>query len=347
MKKVVVGMSGGVDSSVAAAILKEEGYEVIGITFIFTEDFNPKDAIDVCKKLEIEHHIIDYKEHFKKEIIDKFIQDYNNGITPNPCILCNKEVKFNFLYQKMLELHTDYIATGHYAKIQDGHLYKSHDLAKDQTYFLAQLTKEQLQKLVLPLENITKDEVREIARKYNLDIADKKDSTDVCFITNKFREFISENSKNKKGDIIEVSTNKIIGQHEGLMKYTIGQRKGLNIGGAKERMYVVGKNIDKNILYIALGDENKYLISTSCLITNLNLINGKNTTAKAKFRYRQEETEVTIEYISEKEAIISYPQGVKAVTPGQACVIYKDNECLGGGIIKEVRNDGKKLWYLL
>lgn len=347
MSKVIVGMSGGVDSSVAAALLLEQGYDVVGVTFKFTDDFDSEDAVKVCNKLGIEHHIVDYRDVFKEEVINKFINDYNRGITPNPCILCNREVKFNFLYQNMLKYECDFIATGHYAKVIDGKLYKSADLRKDQTYFLAQLTHEQLSKLILPLEGIDKDTVREIAHKYDLEVADKKDSTDVCFITNKFREFISDKLDNTCGDVIDVATNKVIGKHNGLRSYTIGQRKGLNIGGTQDRMYVVGKDMNKNILYIALGDDTDYLVSTSCVLENVNLINkDKIKTAKAKFRYRQDETDVEIDYVSDKEIIVNYSSGVKSVTPGQACVFYNGDECLGGGIIKEVRKNNEKLWYL-
>ena len=347
MKKVIVGLSGGVDSATAAALLKEQGYEVIGVTFVFTEDFNPSDAINVSKKLNIEHHIIEYKDLFKEKVINKFINDYKNGITPNPCILCNKEVKFNFLYHQMQQLNCDYIATGHYAKIIDGSLFKSTDLKKDQTYFLAQLTKEQLSKLILPLEGITKDKVREIARKYGLEVADKKDSTDVCFITTNFKEYINKQIKNKIGDVVDVKSNKKIGEHTGLMQYTIGQRKGLNLGGQDERIYVVGKELDKNILYVAYGDDNEYLISTSAIIERINWIStSKPKKCVAKFRYRQPESEVEIEYLEDGNIHVKYPQGIKAVTPGQACVFYLGEECLGGGIIKEVQKNSQKLWYL-
>ena len=347
-KNVLVGMSGGVDSSVAALLLLEQGYEVVGLTFRFTEEFDSNDSIEVSKTLGIEHHIIDYQDIFKKEVIDKFISDYDSGVTPNPCILCNREVKFNFLYQNMIKFNCDYIATGHYAKIIDGKLFKSSDLNKDQTYFLAQLTEEELNHLILPLEGITKDVVREKARVCGLEVADKKDSTDVCFITNKFKEYISDKVSNKSGDVIDVETGNIIGKHNGLKSYTIGQRKGLNIGGTADRMYVVGKDMKKNILYIALGDQSNYLVSTSCVLKNINLINkDKVKKVKAKFRYRQEEIDVEIDYISDDEIVVNYPEGVKSVTPGQACVFYKDDECLGGGIIKEVRKDNEKLWYLL
>jgi len=346
MKKVIVGISGGVDSSVVAILLKEKGYEVIGVTFIFTDNFDTNDAKIVCEKLGIEHHIFDYRDIFKETVIDKFLLDYKSGLTPNPCVLCNKQVKFNFLYQKMLELNCDYIATGHYAKIENGKLYVSEDLNKDQTYFLAGLPKEKLSKLLLPLEGITKTQVREIASKYDLITANKKDSTDVCFINGNFKDYMNDKIKNQSGNVIDITTNKIIGRHDGLTKYTIGQRKGLNIGGNSSRIYVVGKNIDKNELYVASGLNDDYLISTSCLVTDFNLIGEKLENAQARFRYRQALTDVNIEYLDDSNIIVKYPNGVKSVTPGQACVLYRDNECIGGGIIKEVRKDDSKLWYL-
>lgn len=346
MSKVVVGISGGVDSAVAAILLKEKGYEVIGVTFIFTDEFNSSDAINVCKKLNIEHHILDYRKIFKEQVIDKFIKDYNTGITPNPCILCNRIVKFNFLYESMLKFNADYFATGHYARVLNGRLYKSNDLNKDQTYFLSNVSKDQLSKVLFPLDGIKKEKVREIASEYGLLNANKKDSTDVCFITSNFKDYIKDKITNKSGDVINISTNEKIGTHNGLNKYTIGQRRGLNIGGTETRMYVVGKNIDKNILYIATGDDNEYLISTSCILENVNLFSDEKIhSCNAKFRYRQEEIPVKINWLTDNSVEVIY-NGVKSVTPGQACVFYKKNECLGGGIIKEVRKDNEKLWYL-
>lgn len=347
MKRVVVGISGGVDSSVTAILLQKDGYEVVGVTFKFTDDFDANDAVKVCERLNIEHHIIDYTKEFKETVVDKFINDYKNGLTPNPCILCNRQVKFNYLYKAMLDLNCDYMATGHYAKVIDGRLYKSVDLNKDQTYFLCEITKEQLNKVLFPLEGISKDVVRNIALEHNLINANKKDSTDVCFITGKFKDYIMDKINNNKGFVIDVETSKIIGEHNGLNRYTIGQRKGLGIGGTKDRMFVVGKDNKKNILYIALGDTNDYLISDSCIVTSVNWLSDiKIDKCTSKFRYRQEETEVEIEWLNDTEVLVKYPQGVKSVTPGQACVFYNEDECLGGGIIKEVRKDNKKLWYL-
>lgn len=347
MKKVVVGISGGVDSSVAALLLKEKGYEVVGITFVFIDDFDVTNAKKVCETLNIEHHIIDYREMFKKTIINSFINDYSSGITPNPCVRCNRDVKINLLYEKMLELNCDFIATGHYAKRIDGKLYKSYDLNKDQTYFLAQVKKEQLDRILFPLEGIDKEKVREIALNNNLITASLKDSTDVCFINSNFKKYISDNISSQKGNVVNVIDNKIIGTHEGLEFYTIGQRKGLNIGGSTDRMYVVGKNIKENILYVCLGDDSDYLISDSCLIENFNcLIDEKIDKCTAKFRYRQTEVDVELEWVDDINIIVKYPQGVKAVTPGQSCVLYNGDLCLGGGVIKEVRKNNQKLWYL-
>ena len=345
-KKVVVGISGGVDSAVAAVLLKNEGYEVIGVTFVFTDDFDSKDARLVCEKLGIEHHVIDYKKEFKEKVIDKFISDYKKGITPNPCIMCNRYVKFKFLYDAGVKYDADYIATGHYAKVIDNHLYKSSDLNKDQTYFLCELTKEELSKVLFPLEGIEKDEVRKIASDAGLINANKKDSTDVCFITSNFKNYINDAIKDKKGDVIDITSMKKIGEHNGLSRFTIGQRRGLNIGGASDRMFVVGKDIDKNILYVAVGSNTDYLLSDSCILDNVNLFNDDINCGclTAKFRYRQTEIPVKVEKINDK-LLVKY-DNVKSVTPGQICAIYKGNECIGGGIITEVMKDGKKLWYL-
>lgn len=347
MKRVVVGISGGVDSSVAAVLLQKQGYEVVGVTFKFIDNFDDTDAKAVCDKLNIEHHTIDYRDIFKEKVIDRFINDYNEGITPNPCFICNRFVKFNFLYDAMKEFNCDYFATGHYAKIKNGKLYKSVDLNKDQTYFISNVKKEQLNHVLFPLEGIDKAKVREIALENGLINASKKDSTDVCFINDNFRSYMDENIKNIAGDVVDVESLEVIGKHDGLNKYTIGQRKGLNIGGNKDRIFVVGKDLEKNILYIASGDNNDFLLTDSALIENVNWISDKKVdSCMAKFRYRQQENEVKLEFLDDNKLRVYYPQKIKSVTPGQAAVFYLDNECLGGGVIKEVYKDNKKVWYL-
>ena len=345
MKRVLVGMSGGVDSSTAIILLQKQGYEVVGITFQFIDNFDPTDAIEVANKLNIEHHVADYRKEFKKEIIDKFIEDYKNGLTPNPCVNCNRVCKFKYLFDNMEKYNCDYVATGHFAIIKDGRLYKSKNKEKDQSYFLCELSKEKLSKIIFPLEGLEKDKVREIAEENNLLVSKKKDSFDVCFINDSFRKFMKENSNEHKGKVINIKTNEVIGEHIGLMNYTIGQRKGLNIGGTEDKMYVVGKDIEKNTLYIALGEDNEYLKSDSCLLENVNVLGDKITKCNAKFRYRQQDIPVELEWLDNGEVIVHY-DNVKSVTPGQACVFYDGEECLGGGIIKEVQKEGKKLWYL-
>lgn len=346
MKKVLIGMSGGVDSSATAAILQKQGYEVEGVTFLFTKDNEVDDAKRVCEQLGIKHHVEDYIDEFKEKIIDTFIDDYKKGLTPNPCVLCNKTMKIKLLYEKMLEYGCDYIATGHYAKIENGNLYVSEDLRKDQTYFMCEIPKEIIEKMILPLEGLTKEEVRKIAEDNNLVTAHKKDSIDICFIKEGFESFMEKNVESISGDVIDIETNRIIGKHTGLSHYTIGQRRGLNIGGTPERMFVVGKDTKKNILYIALGDKTDYLVSTSCIVEDVNLLCDKKiTSCEARFRYKQQNINVTVNWIDDRTIEVSY-ENAKAVTPGQACVLYDGKQCLGGGIIKEVRKKGEKLWYL-
>lgn len=340
--KVVIGISGGVDSSVAALLLKKQGYEVIGITFKTTDNFDSNDAVETAKKLDIEHHIIDISRDFKESIIDSFINDYSNGITPNPCVYCNKKIKFKYLYEALKKYDADFLATGHYARIIDGELYKSIDKNKDQTYFLCQIDNTILSKTLFPLDGLSKEDVRKIALENNLENYNKKDSQDVCFITDSFNNFINNNLKLKKGSIVDLSTNKEIGKHNGLFYYTIGQRRGLNIGGNSSRLFVAGKDIDRNILYVTLNEE--YLLSDSCLIDNVNWNGGNIRHCTAKFRYRQNETDVDIEFI-DNSIKVNY-NGVKNITPGQICCFYDNDKCIGGGVIKEVYKNNKKIDYL-
>lgn len=366
MKKVVVGMSGGVDSSVAAIMLKKQGYEVIGLFMrnwdsladgefngpttasgICPQEEDYNDAKAVCDKLGIPLYRKDFVKEYWDYVFTYFLDELKKGRTPNPDIMCNKYIKFDMFAKEAKKLGADYIATGHYARIEDGKLLRAVDTNKDQTYFLSQVSKKQLESVLFPIGDMIKPNVRKIAEEYGLITAKKKDSTGICFIGERnFTNFLQNYLPNQPGDILNIETNEIIGKHIGLMNYTIGQRKGLNIGGTKDRMFVVGKDLKKNILYICIGEDNDYLVTDSCIVNEINYLGTeKITKCTAKFRYRQEDIPVELEWL-DNEILVKYPQGVKRVTPGQACVFYKDQECLGGGIIKEVRKNNKKLWYL-
>lgn len=357
MKTVVVGISGGVDSSVAAILLKNQGYNVIGLFMrnwdsTLNNDFlgNPNlnnnicpqeedynDAVKVCEKIGIPLHRVDFVKEYWDYVFTYFLDELKKGRTPNPDVMCNKYVKFDMFAKKARELGADYIATGHYARMIDGKLYKGKDLNKDQTYFLSQVSKEQLKNVLFPVGELEKSEVRKIAHEYDLITADKKDSTGICFIGERnFKHFLENYLPNNPGDIVDIETGKVLGRHVGLMYYTIGQRRGLNIGGTKDRLFVVKKDLNKNVLYVASGDESKYLISYSAIIEDVNLLDDLPYECNAKFRYRQKDNKVFVTKLDDGNLLVKYPEGVRAVTPGQACVFYKDDECLGGGIIKEV-----------
>lgn len=366
-KKVVVGMSGGVDSSVSAILLQKQGYEVIGLfmrnwdsladgeldgpttsTGQCPQEADYDDAKAVCDKLGIPLYRKDFVKEYWDYVFTYFLDELKNGRTPNPDIMCNKYIKFDMFAKEARKLGADYIATGHYARMNNGHLLRGIDSNKDQTYFLSQVSKEQLENVLFPVGDMEKKDVRKIAEEYDLITAKKKDSTGICFIGERnFKNFLKNYLPNQPGDVINIDTNEVIGKHIGLMNYTIGQRKGLNIGGTKDKMFVVGKDLEKNVLYICLGEDNDYLISTSCLVDNINYLGDeKLENVTAKFRYRQEDIPVHLEWLENGEILVRYDQGVKSVTPGQACVFYNKEECLGGGIIKEVRKNDKKLWYL-
>ncbi len=369
MKKVVVGISGGVDSSVAAILLKEKGYDVVGLFMrnwdsSINNDFlgNPNlnnnicpqeedynDAKAVCDKLGIPLYRVDFIKEYWDDVFTYFLDELNKGRTPNPDIMCNKYIKFDLFVREAKKLGADFIATGHYAKIENGRLMRSHEHNKDQTYFLSQVSKDQLKNVLFPLGDIKdKKEVRKIAEKYGLITAKKKDSTGICFIGERnFKNFLKNYLPNKKGNIVNIDTNEVLGEHIGLMYYTIGQRKGLDIGGTKDKLFVVGKDLNKNILYVAEGEDNKYLYSDSAILENINFnCDERPVECTAKFRYRAPDVPVKLEYLDNGEIIVRY-NNVKAVTPGQACVFYLGEYCLGGGIVKEVRKNEEKLWYLL
>ncbi len=362
--KVVVGMSGGVDSAVSAYLLDKEGYEVIGL-FMKNWDSNinndkegitdgicpqEQDYIDakkVCDHIGIPLYRVDFIKEYWDSVFSYFLDELKKGRTPNPDIMCNKYIKFDLFKKEAYKLGAEKVATGHYARIEGNRLLRGVDSNKDQTYFLSQVKPEEFKDVLFPVGRLTKEEVRKIAKEASLPVAEKKDSTGICFIGERhYQEFVSNYLKGKEGDIVDIDTMKVIGKHKGLMNYTIGQRKNVGISGYPDRHYVCGKDTEKNILYVAFGDDNKYLESDEALIEQMNFISSKHPTfASCKFRYRAKDVQVQIEYLDETNLIVKY-NSEKAVTPGQACVIYLGEQVIGGGIIKEVRKGGKKLWYL-
>lgn len=368
MERVVIGMSGGVDSSTAAILLKQAGYEVIGLFMrnwdssingdilgnpdlnqdICPQEKDYNDALEVCKKLDIPLHRIDFVKEYWDYVFTYFLEELKKGRTPNPDIMCNKYIKFDYFIKEAKRLGATYIATGHYARMKDGYLLRAKDGNKDQSYFLSQLSKEQLDHILFPIGELEKPVVRKIAEEYGLVTAKKKDSTGICFIGERnFKNFLKNYLPNLPGDIKEIESGQVIGKHIGLMYYTIGQRRGLDIGGTKDRLFVVGKDLQQNILYVAEGEENSYLYSDSCIVEDVNFnCELRPTKCTAKFRYRGEDHNVTITYLEDGNLLVSY-QNAKAVTPGQACVLYDGEICLGGGFIKEVQKNNQKLWYLL
>ena len=364
-KKVVVGLSGGVDSSVAAVLLKEQGYNVIGLYMrnwdsttnndvlcnpeiddeLCSQEKDYQDAEKVAKKIGIPIHRVDFIEEYWDNVFTYFLDEYKKGRTPNPDIMCNKYIKFDAFFEHALKFDFDYIAMGHYARVEHGErtkMLRGIDNNKDQTYFLSQLTEAQLEKTLFPVGHLTKREVRDIAEKHDLITANKKDSTGICFIGERdFNKFLNNYLPNQVGDMVTTS-GKVIHQHNGLMYYTIGQRKGLGIGGSNEYgnepWFVIGKDLKKNQLIIGQGFHNDILYSDSCLVEDINLITMDKFEGElkctAKFRYRQADNDVIIKFVGE-ELIVKFDKDIRAITPGQAAVFYLGEECLGGGFIKE------------
>lgn len=355
--RVVVGMSGGVDSSVTALLLKQQGYEVIGIfmkNWDDTDEFGhctaEEDAEDVrrvCGQIDIPYYTVNFEKEYDDKVFSYFLDEYKKGRTPNPDVMCNREIKFGEFLKKALELGADYIATGHYARIDSVddklRLLKGVDKNKDQSYFLNQLNQYQLSKAMFPLGHLNKPEVRAIAEEAELYTAKKKDSTGVCFIGERnFKEFLSTYLPAQPGEM-RTFDEEVKGTHDGLMYYTLGQRQGLGIGGSGsgsgEPWFVAEKDLKNNILYVVQGDDPR-LYSQGLLATDVNWIKGESPNSEfhchAKFRYRQKDQGVTVTRKSDGiyKVVFDLPQ--KAITPGQAVVFYDDDVCLGGGIIDKV-----------
>ena len=355
-KRVVLGMSGGVDSSVAAILLKEQGYEVIGVFMknwdeedengVCMADEDYKDVVSVAEQLGIPYYSINFVKEYWERVFEYFLSEYRLARTPNPDVMCNKEIKFKAFLEYAEKLGADYIATGHYARlIEDKNgqkiMLKGIDDNKDQTYFLSGLTQKQLEKVLFPLGDYKKSEIREIAKKYDLKTANKKDSTGICFIGERnFNEFLSKYIPAQKGNIVDIN-GKQLGIHNGLMYYTIGQRKGIGLGNSKdgtgEPYFVVDKKLETNELVVAQGDD-KLLYSKALIANNFNFINSIEFPFECgvKFRYRQKDVKAVITKINDEEYRIDFEEPQRAVTLGQIAVIYNGDICLGGGIIDKV-----------
>lgn len=366
---IVVGMSGGVDSSVVALLLKKQGYDVIGVYMNNWEENDPNgvctsaddfaDVKRVAGALKIPYYSVNYAKQYMDNVFKTFLAEYKAGRTPNPDVLCNREIKFGPFLTKALTLGADKVATGHYANVEEEngkyYLKKALDQNKDQTYFLNQLSQEQLSMAMFPLGGMEKPEIRRIAEENNLATAKKKDSTGICFIGERnFKKFLSEYLPAQKGDIIDKRTGSVVGKHDGLMYYTLGQRRGLGIGGGHgqtgDRWFVVEKDVPNNILYVTEG-EGEELMSSSLVSGVFNWIpeapKAKEFDCYAKFRYRQKDQKVHVIQNDDGTITCEFAEKQRAVTPGQYVVLYggKNGEaatpqeaqyCLGGAQIEKV-----------
>ena len=357
-RKVVVGLSGGVDSSVTAMLLKQQGHEVTGLFMKNWEDDDDDeycsskqdliDAVAVADKLDIEIEAVNFSKEYKDRVFANFLAEYEAGRTPNPDILCNAEIKFKAFLDHAMEMGADLIATGHYAQVREnqlraGHyqLLKADDGSKDQSYFLHRLNQAQLSKTLFPLGKYLKREVREMAREIGLANAEKKDSTGICFIGERpFQDFLQRYLPKKPGDI-KTPEGKTVGQHDGLMYYTLGQRQGLKIGGSRdsngEPWFVAAKDMVNNELIVVQGHDHPLLLNDGLKAGQLHWISGEepetNWVYAAKTRYRQPDAPCEIDAINAEEVDIRFGQKQWAITPGQSAVVYESNVCLGGGII--------------
>lgn len=336
-KKAIVAMSGGIDSSVSAALLQRAGFDVIGVFMKFWAD-GPKSVVNRCctlesekkarlvaEKLDIPFYVFNFEKEFKKKVVDYFLAEYRAGRTPNPCVVCNKEIKFGLLFKKILSLNADYIATGHYARLRQEKLYKGKDKNKDQSYFLWKLNQKILKKTLFPVGDYTKTEVRKLAKKFKLPVLNIPESQEVCFIQTTTADFLKKHLKSKPGNIINTK-GMVIGKHNGLWFYTVGQRKGIRLPGGP--YYVLDKDTKKNALIVSKNEKSLY--KKELRFKEANWIKGAKLPLRVnvQIRYRHKASLATVK---KNKVIFDKPQ--RAITLGQSVVFYKGRELLGGGII--------------
>lgn len=350
---MVVAMSGGVDSSVVAYLLKKHSpYNVVGL---FMKNWEEKDDYGRCcsasdyedvervaTDLDIPYYTVSFAEEYKERVFSRFLKEYSRGYTPNPDILCNREIKFDLLQRKVKELGGDYLATGHYCRLRPDQdtmiLLRGTDEQKDQSYFLSGTPKAALANVLFPIGEMRKSEVRRIAKEAGLATATKRDSTGICFIGKRpFKTFLEKFVPNSPGDIIDCDSRKIIGKHEGAHYYTVGQRRGLDLGGSDKPCYVVGKDMERNIVYIVRGDDHPLLYRQELTARELNWFIEPEHFPKyctAKVRYRSPDEPCIIERIEGEGVHVKFISPSKAITPGQTIAFYNQEQCLGSGVIE-------------
>ena len=349
--RVVVGMSGGVDSAVSALLLKRAGYDVVGVFMknweekdedgVCTSENDWKDVQNVCDKIDIPYYSVNFAKEYWDRVFTLFLNEYKAGRTPNPDVLCNREIKFKAFLDFAMQLGAEKIATGHFVQTNDaGYLLKGIDPNKEQSYFLYMLHQHQLKKAIFPVGGMTKQQVREIAVQEGLAVARKKDSTGICFIGERqFKPFLSQYLPAQPGDMV-TPDDEVVGRHDGLMFYTLGQRRGLGIGGRGDgrSFFVVDKDLKKNQLIVVQGEDHPLLYCKSARIEQLTWINEAAEVGKeygVKTRYRQPDQKAVLTEMTDDGAIVSFADEQRAVTPGQSLVIYDGERCIGGGIIAE------------